>query len=98
MIVIGIIGLLIVAAMPNLLNSQKRAKRGICLMNIEQIEGAKQQWVLNEKKKDTDTPSEDDLKSYLKDNKFPDCPAGGTYSINAVDTKCTCSLPEHAPK
>ena len=96
MIVIGIIGLLMLAVMPNLLNARKRAAKGICQMNIEQIEGAKQQWVLNEKKKDTDTPTEDDLKSYLKDNKFPSCPGGGTYSINPVETKATCSLPEHA--
>ncbi len=97
MIVIGIIGLLMLAAMPNLLNAQKRAKAGICRMNIENIEGAKAQWALNERKKDTDTPTEDDLKSYLKDNKFPTCPAGGTYSINPVDTKATCSVHPETP-
>ncbi len=92
MIVIGIIGLLMLAAMPNLLNSRKKAAKGICQMNIEQIDGWKQAWALDYKKGDKDTPTEDDLKPYLKDNKFPACPANGVYTINPVDTKPTCSV------
>ena len=28
----------------------------------------------------------------------PGCPAGGAYALNAVEEKCTCSIPKHAPE
>ena len=37
-----------------------------------------------------------DLLPYLSNNVFPDCPAGGVYSINRVDQVPTCSIPSHA--
>jgi prepilin-type N-terminal cleavage/methylation domain-containing protein len=91
MIVIAIIGLLAGVAVPNFLKATKTAKRRACLMNIEQIENAKQLWATEYKKSDEDTPSEDDVKAYLKGNKMPQCPEGGTYSINAVKSPATCT-------
>ena len=91
MIVIGIIGLLAAVAVPNLLKATGTAKTQVCNMNRDQIDSAKVMWATENKKSDNDTPSEDDVKVYLKNSKFPACPAGGTYTVNAVKDKSTCS-------
>jgi len=41
-------------------------------------------------------PTALELLPYLKDSIFPSCPAGGTYTINAVGVPPTCSIPGHA--
>ena len=64
-------------------------------MNIEAIEGAKAVWKLENKKGDHDVATEEDLVVHLKNGVLPACPNGGTYSINANDTRATCSV--HAP-
>ena len=63
-----------------------------CPANMGGKEGAKSMWMLEQKKSEHDIPTEDDLKSYLKNGVFPVCPNGGTYSINAVNVRATCSV------
>jgi prepilin-type N-terminal cleavage/methylation domain-containing protein len=97
MIVVAIIGLLAAIAIPNLVTAQKKAKRQACISTLKAIEGAKAQWALENKKGDGDVPSDTDLfgaDKYIE--KVPQCPGGGTYSLNAVRDKPTCSVPEHA--
>ena len=98
MIVIAIIGLLAAVAVPNFMRAQKKAKEQFCALNREAIDNSKQLWCTENKKSEKDTPSEDDIKVYLKDNKFPQCPSGGQYSVNAVDAKCTCSVHAETPQ
>ena len=86
------IPLLAAIAIPNFVRARDSAQRNVCWMNLEQIENAKQMWAVENKKSEKDVPSESDLKTYLKDGQFPPCPKGGTYTLNAVDTRATCSL------
>ncbi len=68
-----------------------------CIGNLGQIEGAKQQWALENKKAATDTPTWDDIRPYLgRAAQALSCPAGGTYSINVLTAEPTCSIPGHA--
>jgi hypothetical protein len=56
------------------------------------VEGAKATWALEQKKNNSDTPNDSDLfgsTSYIREK--PECPAGGTYALNAVDSKPTCT-------
>ncbi len=92
MIVIAIIGLLAAVAVPNFMKATGTAKRQVCSMNREQIDSAKIMWATENKKSDNDTPSEDDVKVYLKNSQFPSCPAGGTYAVGAVKDKSTCTV------
>jgi prepilin-type N-terminal cleavage/methylation domain-containing protein len=92
MIVIAIIGLLATVAVPNLLRARKKTNEQVCAMNLDAIDNSKQQWAIENKKSDKDIPTEDDIRVYLKDSKFPSCPGGGTYTINAVDQKAICSV------
>ncbi|HEX3800907.1 MAG TPA: hypothetical protein VH413_19595 [Verrucomicrobiae bacterium] len=66
-----------------------------CIANLRQIDGAKQQWAMDNKKAATDVPTPADLASYLPNMNLIICPAGGSYSINAVNMPPTCSVPGH---
>ncbi len=92
MVVVAIIGLLMSVATVGIGHAIKTAKAQTCAMNVEAIESAKSLWGLENKKGDNDVPSEDDLKPLLKNGTFPACPAGGTYTINAMATRATCSI------
>jgi hypothetical protein len=67
----------------------------VCINQLRQLDGAKQQWALENRKAASDIPTEKDISAYLKDG-IPKCPAGGSYTINAVELVPTCSIPGHA--
>jgi prepilin-type N-terminal cleavage/methylation domain-containing protein len=96
MIVVAIIGLLAAVAIPNLVKARKSAQKQACIGNLKAIEGAKATWALESRKGDADVPTDADL--FGKDSalsKKPECPGGGTYSINSVAEKPTCTMPDH---
>jgi hypothetical protein len=71
------------------------AQLNTCINNLRLIEAAKQQWALDNSKTDDDIPNALELLPYFRDDVFPACPAGGTYTINAVSVLPTCSAPGH---
>ena len=91
MIVVAIIGLLAAIAIPNFVRARNSAQKNACINNLRQLDGGKQQWALENKKSDTDTPGTADVAAYIKNNQFPTCPSGGSYTIAAVNTDPTCS-------
>lgn len=97
MIVVAIIGLLAAIAIPNLKRSIDTARQQACAVNRRNIDGAKLQWALEHKQPTTAVPSDADLfgaDAYIEHK--PDCPANGTYALNAVMEKCTCNIAKHA--
>jgi hypothetical protein len=68
----------------------------ICINNLRQIEGAKQQFALEKQKPRGALLVPADLEPYLKTNTLPTCPAGGVYTINPVGFAPLCSIPGHA--
>ncbi|HWF18447.1 MAG TPA: hypothetical protein VG754_04240 [Verrucomicrobiae bacterium] len=66
-----------------------------CANNLRIIDAAKQQWALENKKTATDIPTPEDIAPYLPNPAQIVCPAGGVYSINAINTAPTCSVPSH---
>jgi hypothetical protein len=72
------------------------AGRDACIANLHALQVAKAQWALENTKTATDVPTEQDLVIYLQGGAMPICPAGGTYSINAVGVAPSCSIPGHA--
>jgi regulator of replication initiation timing len=71
------------------------AQLNTCINNLRLIEAAKQQWALDNSKTDDDIPNALELLPYFQNDVFPTCPAGGTYTINAVGVLPTCSVPGH---
>lgn len=91
MIVVAIIGLLAAIAIPNFVKARTASQRNACIANLKQIEGAKSTWALENKKTGGDQPGDPDLfgaDKYIA--KKPECPAGGAYQINNVDTPPGC--------
>jgi prepilin-type N-terminal cleavage/methylation domain-containing protein len=92
MIVVAIIALLAAIAIPNFVKARQSSQKSACIANLKQIDGAKATWALEQKKVTTDTPATTDLygsDKYIRDE--PTCPAAGTYTIAAVDSKPSCS-------
>ena len=63
-----------------------------CIANLKMIDGAKLQWAVENKQFATAIPASSVIfGGALYIRTLPLCPAGGTYSLNAVSTKPTCS-------
>jgi len=86
-------GMMAAIAIPNFVKARAVSQKNACINNLRQIDTAKQQWALEKGKQSTDVPTMEDLKPYLA--KIPHCPAGGTYTINAVGQPPECSIPGH---
>ena len=92
LIVVAIIGILVAVALPAFMKSRAQARKQVCIENLSQIESAKQQWGLENGKKDGDPPTQTDLigdTKYIK--KMPECPGGGIYEFQAIGRTATCS-------
>jgi myosin heavy subunit len=65
-----------------------------CINNLRQLDGAKQQWALENNKTATAMPQMSDLAPYLRNASLV-CPSGGAYTLNTVGAAPTCSQPGH---
>ena len=93
MIVVAIIGLLAAIAIPNFIRARTTAQMNSCINNLRQVDGAIQQWALENKKDTAATVTFTDISSYLRNSVI--CPSGGTtfansYTISDVATKPAC--------
>ncbi len=100
MIVVAIIGLLAAIAIPNFVKARTTSQQNACINNLRQMDGAVQQYALENKLASTATYSLNDLLPYIKltsTGTLPGCPAGGTYTAGAnVTAPPTCSIAGHA--
>ena len=92
MIVVAIIGLLAAIAVPNFVRARSKAQQNACINNLRQLDGAKAQWALENKKVDSDAITTTDVSPYLKGSVMPQCPANGTYSVTTVAATPACTL------
>ena len=93
MIVVAIIGLLAAIAIPNFIKARTTSQQNACINNLRQIDGAIQQWALENNKTSSATVAFTDISGYLKNSVL--CPSGGTtfansYTITDVQTKPAC--------
>jgi len=93
MIVVAIIGLLAVIAIPSFVRARQTTQQNACVNNLRQIDGAKDQYAIENNKKTGDAAASTDIDPYLKRGYDGiECPAGGTYSIEAIGTDPECSV------
>ncbi len=86
---------LVVVAVPNFVKSRTTACLNSCIANLKQIDGAVQQWALENKKtaKDAYSLTDPNLLQYLKGSTLPICPAGGRYSAGRTVAEApVCTL------
>ena len=101
MIVVAIIGLLAAIAIPAFMKARNAARRNGCINNLRQIDGAKDQYVLEYGGTNGITLSWDNVGLYVKDitNKCF-CPSAlsgsrsfsNSYNLNVVGTDPACII------
>jgi len=95
MIVVAIIGLLAAIAIPNFVKARETAQLNSIFNNLRIIDGAKDQWALENKKGTGDLPDwgtgTSGIADYLKGGTVKDV-VSETYSIRAVGTNSIATL------
>jgi prepilin-type N-terminal cleavage/methylation domain-containing protein len=101
MIVVAIIGLLAAIAIPNFVRARTTAQMNACINNLRQIDGAKQQWALENQQVSTALPADTNIQPYMgrgSSGTLPVCPADSSktfdtsYNMNVVQTAPTCKI------
>jgi prepilin-type N-terminal cleavage/methylation domain-containing protein len=101
MIVVAIIGLLATIAIPNFVRARLKAQQSACINNLRQIDGAKQQWALENRASQTTVPVIANIQPYLgrgTAGTAPTCPAdpantfATSYSLNDLQTAPACLI------
>jgi prepilin-type N-terminal cleavage/methylation domain-containing protein len=92
MIVVAIIGLLAAIAIPNFVKARTTSQKNACINNLRQIDGAMQQWALENNASASATVGSTEVTPYLGrgGGQFPTCPSGGAYTVTDVATPPTC--------
>jgi len=96
MIVVGILGILLIIAVPAWIRARAKAQGTVCQQNLTQIDGAKQVWAFENNKGDGAEIALEDLvapyrhRGYLK--RVPICPGEGTYTANVIGVDPVCSI------
>src|ERR1700733_7273572 len=78
MIVVAIIGLLATIAIPNFVRARLKAQQTACINNLRAIDGAKQQWALENKASPNTPPVLANVQPYMGrgvNGTAPTCPA-----------------------
>src|SRR3954471_15625670 len=68
--------------------------RATCISNLRQIDAAKEQWALENKKTDGDPIVKAEVLQYVKGGKVT-CPANGIYAFGKVGKTPTCTIEGH---
>src|SRR5512139_1411123 len=97
MIVVAIIGLLAAIAIPNFVRARQQSQTNACINNLRQIDGAVQQWALEQKQAVDAAVTYPDIQGYLKN--AVTCPSAGaaatfatSYTLTTVSEKPVCQV------
>src|ERR1700720_3711757 len=85
MIVVAIIGLLAAIAIPNFVRARTTSQKNACINNLRQIDGAKQQWALENKAGTNALPVDSDIQPYMGRGTLgtlASCPADPTSTFD----------------
>ena len=87
---------LLAIAIPNFMRARETAQHNACINNLRSLDGAKQQWALENKMTEEAVPTFADINDYFNGaTSLFQCPAGGVYTLGPVSEKPTCSVPGH---
>jgi prepilin-type N-terminal cleavage/methylation domain-containing protein len=98
MIVVAIIGLLGAMAIPNFIKARTNSQTNACINNLRQLDGAVQQWALENNKMASANVTSTDILPFMGrgvNGQWPVCPAGGNYVVSTVNAKPTCTRSGH---
>jgi hypothetical protein len=92
-----VVGVIVVAAAvtPSFIRARSSRAANPCVNSLRYIDGATQQWAIENHKTTNDVPTWEDLAPYFQDGKKPTCPNSGTYALGGLDKPPRCSYPGH---
>ena len=90
-IVFAIIAVLVSLLIPSYTSKCGRDPKNYCISNLKQLDGAVQQWAVENRKLPTDTVSLTNILGYLQRSNYPVCPEGGVYTVTIVGVSPTCT-------
>lgn len=76
--------------------AQAEVLKNACIARLKQLDGAIQQWALENKMTSNSAVNPEGIKDYIKGRQLPVCPAGGAYSFTIVKDVPRCNIPGHA--
>jgi hypothetical protein len=83
-------------AIPSFVKARNTAQQNACINNLRIIDSAKEQAALALKLDDKAMPTAEQISPYIKGGyQALKCPKGGTYSINSMDKRPTCTEKGH---
>lgn len=85
---------LVFFGIPNQVHSITSTKN-VCINNLRQIDGAKEQWALEKSIEGKPSVSMADIAPFLK-SPNPKCPEGGVYILGKIDELPKCSIAGHS--
>lgn len=97
MIVVTIIGMLAAISIPAFTRARRTAQTNACINNLRLLNGAKDQWAIENFKSDFDMVMINDVAPYIKGG-APSCPALGNYMFTTVRMNALCSVMGHMLK
>jgi hypothetical protein len=83
-------GVFLVVAIPNFMKARTTSDSSAsCRSNIRELDAAKQQWAVDNKKTTNDVVTWNDIRPYL--SRLPVCQDGGLYTLGRIgeDVRCT---------
>lgn len=90
-----LLAVVVSVAAPNFARQRCTARPMLsCINNLRQIDGAREQWALENQRAKGDVPTTNDLAIYIK-GEFPKCPAGGSYTLGSGTNRPRCSITNH---
>ncbi|HKS38167.1 MAG TPA: hypothetical protein VJW76_13300 [Verrucomicrobiae bacterium] len=87
----AVVGLLAAIAIPNFVKARETAQYNAIMNNLRMIEAAKAQWALENRKRDGDPVTDQNVAEYLRGGRINPI-AGERYNINPVGTPATATL------
>jgi len=93
--VVPLMGMMAAIAVPNFVKARTTAQKNACIANLKQIDGATQQWALENRKSKDSPVRPEDIAQYLRNRTLPKCPQGGVYTLTTVGEDPKCSVPGH---
>lgn len=92
--VLSLIGAVFLAGLQNPRISPRTAPRNACINNLRELDGAAEQWRLENGFATSSCPAFEQIRGYLL--RLPKCPKGGRYSFDTNSGLPKCSFPGHA--
>jgi hypothetical protein len=90
LLAVAFVAVVLAVTIPRFLRARNTPSQASCINYLRQLDGAKQQWALENDKATNDVPPWAEITPYLKNPVA--CPQGGIYTLGRVGDLPTCSI------